>query len=278
MSSLAVTTMTADEVELAVQWAADEGWNPGLGDAASFRAADPDGFLIGRVDGRPAATISAVRYPTGFAFLGLFIVRPELRGRGLGRSMWAAAMERMADDVVGLDGVVAQQGSYARSGFVLAHRSIRYGGTLARAAGVPGARDLADHDAVRDYDRACFGAPRPRFLSAWLSQAGARVACVVDGGSVRGYGVLRPCRAGSKVGPLFADDREVALALLSALGARLAPSEVVYLDVPEPNARAVDLARWLGMSPVFETARMYRGADPGLPLERVYGITSFELG
>jgi hypothetical protein len=32
------------------------------------------------------------------------------------------------------------------------------------------------------------------------------------------------------------------------------------------------------MSPVFETARMYKGAAPKLPLERIFGITSFELG
>lgn len=34
----------------------------------------------------------------------------------------------------------------------------------------------------------------------------------------------------------------------------------------------------MGLAPVFETARMYRGAMPRLPLERIFGITSFELG
>ena len=32
------------------------------------------------------------------------------------------------------------------------------------------------------------------------------------------------------------------------------------------------------MAPVFETARMYTGAPPAIPVDRVYGVTSFELG
>jgi len=39
-------TMKRGEVDLAVDWAASEGWNPGLDDAACFHAADPGGFLI----------------------------------------------------------------------------------------------------------------------------------------------------------------------------------------------------------------------------------------
>ncbi len=92
-----------------------------------------------------------------------------------------------------------------------------------------------------------------------------------------GLGVVRPCRDGAKIGPLFADDAPTARALFAALAAR-APAGPLYLDVPEPNAEAAALAREAGMAPVFETARMYTGAPPAIPLARVFGITSFELG
>jgi hypothetical protein len=52
----------------------------------------------------------------------------------------------------------------------------------------------------------------------------------------------------------------------------------VYLDIPEPNAEAIALAEMYGMQPAFETARMYRGRSPELPLGQIFGITSFELG
>lgn len=82
---------------------------------------------------------------------------------------------------------------------------------------------------------------------------------------------------GHKIGPLFADTPDIAGALAEAL---IAPHtrETVVLDPPEPNAAAVALAGRLGLSPVFETARMYKGRAPDLDLARIYGITTFELG
>jgi len=58
---LAIRTMTRDELPLALDWAAQEGWNPGLHDAAPFAAADPGGFLMGTIDGVPVAIVSAVQ-------------------------------------------------------------------------------------------------------------------------------------------------------------------------------------------------------------------------
>ena len=44
------------------------------------------------------------------------------------------------------------------------------------------------------------------------------------------------------------------------------------------QSRAIELALRNGMQPCFETARMYTGTFPALPLDKVFGITSFELG
>ena len=74
--------MSRTDVEFAIRLAADEGWNPGLHDAAAFFDADPEGFLVGILDGRPIGCISAVRYPDRFGFIGLYIVVPEHRGKG----------------------------------------------------------------------------------------------------------------------------------------------------------------------------------------------------
>src|SRR3546814_5569593 len=68
--NLDIRTMTAAEVELAVEWAAREGWDPGVDDAACFRAADAGGFLMAFADGEPVASISVVNYGPGFGFLG----------------------------------------------------------------------------------------------------------------------------------------------------------------------------------------------------------------
>ena len=98
MNDLRVRTMRPDEIAIAVDWAAAEGWNPGLADAGCFATADPEGFFIGELDGAPAATVSCVNYGAGFAFLGFYIVRKDLRGRGYGLRLWNAAIAHAAAD------------------------------------------------------------------------------------------------------------------------------------------------------------------------------------
>src|SRR3954463_10231807 len=159
MSDLSIRPMRPDEIPIAVNWAAAEGWNPGLGDAPSFATADPGGFLMGELEGPPAATVSCVNYGASFAFLGFYIVREDLRGRGHGLRMWNAAIAHAGPRVIGLDGVVAQQQNYRKSGFELAYANVRYGGTVA-APNAPLAGVVALTEvplaAVEQYDATVF--------------------------------------------------------------------------------------------------------------------------
>jgi ribosomal protein S18 acetylase RimI-like enzyme len=277
-----IRTMSRADLDRALDWAAAEGWNPGFDDARAFQAADPLGFFMGWREGEPAAAISVVAYDPGFAFLGLYLVRPEYRGRGFGIALWNEALERRPAKRVGLDGVVAQQANYARSGFRLAYRNIRFGGPAPSVAGGAGIAHLKPartlpFDRLAAYDRRCFPAPRAAFLSLWLSPlTGAAVAAERDG-EILGFGAIRACQKGYKIGPLFADDAAVADAIFLTLAAR-AGGETLYLDVPEPNAEAVRLAERYGLTPVFETARMYTGDAPAIDLARIFGVTTFELG
>lgn len=128
MSDIRTERMRVEEMALAVDWAAAEGRNPGLDDAAAFHAADPDGHFLTRIDGRPAACISAVKYGPDYGFVGFYICLPKYRGRGLGMAIWNAALASTGTRALGLDGVVDQQANYAKSGFILKHRNNRYGG------------------------------------------------------------------------------------------------------------------------------------------------------
>ena len=96
-------------------------------------------------------------------------------------------------------------------------------------------------------------------------------------GVLRGYGVIRPCRQGFKIGPLFAADGAIAEALYRGLG-DFAPGEPIFLDVPENNPQAMALAQRHGLREVFGCARMYHGPPPVLPGDEIFGVTTFELG
>jgi GNAT superfamily N-acetyltransferase len=280
---LSLRVLGRDELSTVLNWAAQEGWNPGQRDGECFHAADPEAFLLGERRGEPISSISVVCYPENFAFLGCYMVRPEFRGQGYGLKTWRAGMRRLAGYNVGLDGVVAQQRNYVKSGFTLAWRNIRYAGQVAPVAS-PAMRtgdivplSSVPFPAVCSYDRRHFPAARPTFLSLWMSRPGTTALGLLRDRRLSGYGVIRPCQTGFKIGPLFADDDKAADALFLALAAK-AGSGQVFIDPPEPNLAAVRLAERYGLKPAFETARMYTGPVPEIGLRGIFGITSFELG
>lgn len=278
-ADLGIRAMAPDEIAIAADWAAAEGWNPGPADAACFATVDAGGFLIGELDGAPAATISCVNYDDRFAFLGFYIVRPDLRGRGYGLRIWNAAVDHAGGRTIGLDGVVAQQENYKKSGFRRAYANVRYGGRVPAGATPAGIIPLANVSfaSVEADDATVFPAPRPAFLRAWIDTSGHIGRALVRDGQLAAWGVIRPCRTGWKIGPLVADDRAAAEAVFTALVSAAGGGEV-FLDVPEVNRAAVALAQSHGLAPVFETARMYTGPIRPLRLERVFGVTTFELG
>jgi len=279
---LEIRAMTRDELDVAIGWAAAEGWNPGLHDADAYYASDPEGFLLALQDGVPVGSVSAVKYGPDYAFMGFFIVKPELRGGLLGPRLAEAGFQHVGDAVAGLDGVLEQADHYAAIwGFEPAYHNMRYEGVAADT----GPEDAnvtpytpADLAEIERYDRACFPAPRHAFLERWLQQPEARSLVYRDGDVFKGYGMIRPARMGSRIGPLFADNRDTAESLFGALTSGVPSGSAVYMDIPQPNEAALALVTERGMTPTFETARMYRGGIPQIALDRVFGVTTLELG
>ena len=190
-------------------------------------------------------------------------------------------MDSVAGRNVGLDGVVEQQENYRKSGFELAYSNVRFEGVTCESQ--PLSESVAEigaeqFDTVLGYDASFFPSDRCDFLKRWLVQEGSVPLGAWAENALVGYGVIRPCQSGFKVGPLFADSPKVAEELFQGLQSSVRPDEPLYLDIPEGNKQALSLVQQYGMSKVFETARMYTGEFPKLPLGRLYGVTSFELG
>ena len=279
-----IRQMTRDELDMLVEWAAREGWNPGLDDADVFWATDPEGFVAAEIDGELIGGGSIVAYGKKYGFMGFFIMRPEYRGHGLGDHLWHERKRRLlarldADAAIGLDGVFNMQHYYARGGFRFVGRDLRFEGLgmdLPQPKHVIEASVLP-FERIDAYDRRHFPAPRSRFLQDWIHRPGGHALAVVDGGEIRGYAVMRPCRTGYKIGPLFAANAGVAESLLVAIASRV-PGEPIFLDVPEINGDALVLVARYRMSEVFGCARMVLGPIPELPVAEIFGVTTFELG
>jgi hypothetical protein len=275
-----VRVMTRSEVDLALDWAAGEGWNPGLHDAESFHALDPNGFLIGLVHGKIVGCISAAAYDDQFGFIGLYIVKPEYRAKGHGIQIFRAGMRYLGQRNIGLNAVLAQQKNYEKSGFKAAYRIIRFAGT---GGGELPAADIVDLDAfsfaeVSAYDRTAFPAPRARFLQRWLEPHMGAALGIRQDGKLAGYGVVRSCRHGCRIGPLFADTPDAANQLYQALRSHVPESASLFIDIPDVNSGGMALAEQHHLTRMFETARMYTGQPPAIAIHKVFGETTLELG
>lgn len=279
--NMEVRPATRDELDVMVGWAAQEGWNPGLYDADAFYATDCKGFYLGFLANEPVGSISAVAYDETFGFLGFYIVKPELRSKGYGIQIWNEALKHLPTQNIGLDGVVAQQENYKKSGFKLAYRNIRYEGT-----GIDDKTNdthivplsSVNFEQLAAYDNQVFPTSRQSFLKEWIKQPESLSIAYVENNGLLGYAMVRKCQTGYKVGPLFADNPDIADKMFLNLRAFVGSKNQIFLDTPEVNKEAVALVERYQMKPMFETARMYTKEEPKVNLQKVFGVTTFELG
>jgi GNAT superfamily N-acetyltransferase len=279
IEDLNIRIMSREEVKFAIDMAAAEGWNPGINDGELFYEADNNGFFIAELEGKPVGCASAVAYDDKFGFLGLYVVKPEFQKKGIGMKLTEKCLEHLGDRNIGLDGVVENEEKYRKvMKFRSAYSNLRFEGKgggkspdgLIKISEVP-------FEKLLEYDRRMFPAPRFGFLKKWINQPDSYAYAALKMGELIGYGVIRKCWAGYKIGPLFADDQSIAEQIFRALRASV-PEETIYLDVPEPNKEAMELAKKYQMNVMFRTIRMYSQKKPDIELDKVYGVTSFELG
>jgi len=267
-----------------VKWAENEGWDPGLYDADVYWATDPDGFYGYFQEGELIAGGSIISYNGEFGFMGFFIVKPEYRSIGIGRKLWYQRrdklLSRLKDGaVIGMDGVVEMQSFYEKGGFETAFRDERYekiGIAFKVDRNISSINDN-DIESILAYDKKCFGFSRPQFLNPWLKTLNNKTFKYVEGGELKGFAIVRKTIAGYKIGPLFADNENIAeelykTCLNSVIG------KALYLDIPVINRGALNLIKKYEATYVFECARMYYGNPPNIDMNMVFGITSFELG
>lgn len=279
IKGLEIRKMSREEAEFAIEMAAAEGWNPGIHDGELFYEADNEGFFVAELEGKPAGCASAVTYDDSFGFLGLYVVKPEFRKKDIGMKLTEKCLEYLGDRNIGLDGVMENETKYQKvMKFSSSYSNLRFEGRgggeapdgLVKISKVPFEKLLA-------YDRKMFPAPRSGFLEKWVNQPDSYAFAALEGRDLKGYGVIRKCRVGYKIGPLFADDQDTAEKIFKALRASV-PEETIYFDVPEPNKKAMEIAKKYHMNVMFRTIRMYSRKEPDIELDKVYGVTSFELG
>lgn len=284
LEQLELKKLGKDGLRTLVKWAKKEGWNPGKNDFNVFWKTDQDGYYGFYLENELIAGGAIVSYNQVFGFMGLFIVNSEFRGLGIGKKLWSLRKELLLKRLkngatIGMDGVVEMQDFYEKGGFKIAYREERFKGigqevTLSKAISKI---EIEDFEKLADYDLLCFGYERKTFLKNWIAIPNSKCFKYTESDNLKGYAVIRKVDSGFKIGPLFADRYEVAEELYKAC-LNSAVGKNVYLDIPVINKDAVKLMKKYNTEYTFECARMYYGDFPKIAIDKVFGITTFELG
>lgn len=261
-----------------------EGWNPGEEDAKAFWNTDPDGYYGFYLKEELIAGGAIISYNQEFGFMGLFIVHPNYRGHGIGKKLWYLRRDLLLQRLkqgapIGMDGVVAMQPFYEKGGFTIAFKDVRYerkGEQLSVSENVS-AIHTKDFEELLKYDMTCFGFKRETFLKNWLALDQSHAYKFTKNHILKGFAVIRKVNVGYKIGPLFADNTAVAEELYRVC-LNSTKGKLVYLDIPLVNKSAVELVKKYDAKYAFECARMYYGNPPKVNMDKVFGITTFELG
>lgn len=290
-SFLRIRPLETGDIAAVTDWARQEGFAPGRGDVAIYRHTDRQGIWVGWLGGERIGCIVGVRYNAAYGFVGLYLVRPEWRGRGHGLQLWRHALDHLADlPCIGLEAAPDRVQDYAGWGFQPASPTSRWQCLSDGEAPPPSPllgdwRLLADgaipEPAVQCFDAQREPSPRPHFLHQWLQHPAGSVLALLDAqGVCHGFGRIRPCLLacgeGWRIGPLMAETPEAAAVLLQTLLHR--HPGVVLIDAPAANPLAAPLLESLGFRTIATTLRMYRGEAPSVSLRDVYGLACLELG
>jgi len=282
----AIRPLTREELDLVLAWTDDES-APDPYDAAALWDADPTSLWGVEVDGVLVAAASTLAHQGQLGRIGFILVRPEMRRHGVGQ----LAISFLVDDLlarlapgaaVTLDATEGISDHAERHGFVATHRLVRMRGTAEVGRRGPHTGEIRalptlPFELVVGFDTAHTGVVRESLLRTWIAPPGGLGLGVYEAGDLLGMGVVRRSRSGVAVGPLYATEPDVAQDLFAALESRFAGSPIT-IDVPEANADALALAAAHRLTRSSSRTAMVLGDPPLLPLDTVYGVTSYELG
>ena len=290
---LEIRPFTQADLEVVTALAREQDFAPGVGDIEIYANTDRQGVWLAWQDNAPVGCIAAVTYNPDYAFIGLFVVKPEHRGQGIGRRLWQHALKTLSGvQCIGLEAAVQMVDFYEQAGFqkncITTRRQMLFRSEASLDASHSQRSDVAvvplrevSLEAIQRYDERHEISPRPHFLELWLRHRAGDVFAARDAeGECHGYVRIRPCLLpigeGWRVGPWLAEDPGMASLLLN--NALIHHNGVVLIDTPGHNPSAKTILSARGFKPMTSTVRMYKGVIPRGHDRNVYGLACLELG
>ncbi len=288
-SSLTIQAMTSNDFELVKNWCLREGWNVGLYDAAINFQTDINGHFILFDEERPVASMSLVKHSDYLFTIGPFIVEKSARNKGYGAKIWqqvTARLQGYPNASVLLYAVPEQMKRYVQEGFEPCYTNLRWVINPVQVSSKPFDKPKpitpCNLDKIAKYDEKIFTVSRKKSFAEALSNPEIKGYFIEVDNQTKGYGFIRPCMHGFRIGALYSDTPEIAKNLLLNL-LELAGKESVIIDMPEINQAGHDLMVEIGAkrNKTCDTIAMVKGtlsAEYKYHLDKNFGLFSLEIG
>lgn len=242
------------------------GWNQTPEDWQRLLALEPDGCFAARASGKILGTVTTTTYGDTLAWIGMMLVHPEQRRRGIGRALMErtlAYLKARGIRCIKLDATPLGSPLYEKLGFVPESSFTRSERTAGSDLDYPAAdtRELtqADWAAVEKIDAVAFGIARLRVLRR-LAEGSRGIVVWPAQGTVAGWGMLRSGASADYIGPLACPELPGAMSMLARL-VRIAGTRNVFWDVPVASDHAHAAADYFAFLPLRPLTRMRLGPD-----------------
>ena len=275
---------------------ARQGWRPCVDDIECYLQLDPTGILIGELNGKAIATLSAIKYPDGYSHFGSFIVKEKYRNHGYGAKLAETGIANCAP-IKNMSAYAVQEmaKAYEKTYGLLPRWSVvKHDINISKALDTLRACNTSECEVknidqinmqdIYNYDTDVFGYNRDKFLEKWLNTPGARTRVAVNKeGSIVGYVAVRLAffqDEGYKIGPLFCESIEVGKALLKEVledvhECGLSLSNSAILDSPTgKNPEAKKLVQLLSGRSLGNLEFMTTNDLPKGRFDQWFGVTS----
>lgn len=251
MNNVTIRSMTPADICFGLQLGEIAGWNQLLVDWTRIYSYQPDGCFVAMIEDRPVGTITSSCYGTDLAWIGMMLVHPEVRRQGIATRLMEhviAVLQKRGVQCIKLDATPAGAKVYEQLGF---HRELdfhRYQLVDHQAETAP----INSHTVIgqSSLDTEAFGVARSELLEKF-----SRDSTVV--GNAEGFGMIRPGRLASYLGPVVCQNPKSANSLIEALLKQ--SSGAHFWDVPDPNSAARRIAQRFGFKPARPLTRMWLG-------------------
>jgi predicted N-acetyltransferase YhbS len=265
---LEIHHLTSDDISWAMQLVECANWNQTPNDWRRVLENQAGGSFKAVANDVSVGTVTTTRYGSQLAWIGMMLVHPDYRRKGAGITLMQQALEHLHQfqtSTIKLDATPVGRPLYERLGF-------RAEWDFERWQRPPSPKVLKleqskHHDKhtcgvqeqlqrLRNLDMRAFGVDRISFL--------ARVAedsrCVFR---EHGFGMLRPGRIGSYLGPIVSEKHSITESIIAELLQEIEGS--VIWDIFPHDPANKQLAQALGFQPVRSLTRMVLGDELIVP-------------